>query len=444
MERAVVFVSDLHLGTGDELEDFAPENEQAFCDFVKQQSDNLANQEVDLVLLGDSLDIWQVATEADKHAEKSDQIDISVDHQLEAKRVKEIIAAHPKTFAALSDFVAKDAGRRRIICIPGNHDHSLIQESVRTPLQEAVTRGEESLNSRIVFQNYYEDGDLGIYAEHGNQFDEDNDYDNFKLFGAEAPGFFFVRLFWNRLEVLQPNLDNWMNSFPAIWRQRLWSLLFPAYRLFQQYIFDERPFRRIQIASFPPVFFEGRVMGVPSRGENLREFPDLLFTERVDPERIFSTDNEVETRLRDLYHQPENGEFRAAVDRILDEKFRGSPPKVPEPSLDAPQLEFLTKDPYVSAARGLFGAENGTPHARPLKGGILQPDVHKFVLMGHTHDDKEERFHDLKVTYFNTGSWSVHRDDKGNNISRLCYVIFQKGAQGGAVATRGFWHEPLV
>ncbi len=97
MERAVIFVSDLHLGTGDELEDFVPENEQAFCDFVKQQSDNLTNREVDFVLLGDLLDIWQVATEADKHAEKSDQIDISVQNELEAERVKEIIAAHPKT-----------------------------------------------------------------------------------------------------------------------------------------------------------------------------------------------------------------------------------------------------------------------------------------------------------------------------------------------------------
>ncbi len=270
MERAVVFVSDLHLGTGDELEDFVPENEQAFCDFVKQQSDNLTNQEVDLVLLGDSLDIWQVATEAEKHAEQSDQIDISVDHQLEAKRVKEIIAAHPKTFAVLSDFVAKDASRRRIICIPGNHDHSLIHASVRTPIQDAITRGDNTLNSRIVFQNYYEDADVGIYAEHGNQFDEDNDYDRFDLFGAESPGFFFVRLFWNRLEVLQPNLDNWMNSFSAIWRQKLWGLFFPAYKLFQQYIFDERPFKRIQVASFPPVFFEGRVMGVPARGENLK------------------------------------------------------------------------------------------------------------------------------------------------------------------------------
>ena len=444
MEKAAIFVSDLHLGTGDELEDFVTENEQAFCDFVKQQSDNLANQEVDFVLLGDLLDIWQVATEADKHAEKSDQIDISVEHDLEAKRVKDIIGAHPKTFAALSDFVAKDPARRRIICVPGNHDHSLIHESVRAPLQEAVNRGEESLNSRIVFQNYYEDQGLGIYAEHGNQFDEDNDYDKFDLFGAEAPGFYFVRLFWNRLEVLQPNLDDWMNSFSAIWRQRLWNLFFPAYRLFRQYVSDERPFKRIQVARFPSIFFENRVVGMPSPGENLGEFPDLLFTERVDPERIFSTDNEVETHLRELYHRPENGEFRTAVDRILDEKFRGRPPRVPEPSLDAPQLEFGAKDPYVSAVRGLFGAENGTPHARPLKGGILRPDVHKFVLIGHTHKDKQEPFHDLKVTYFNTGSWSVHRDDKGNNVSRLCYVMFQKGAQGSIVATQGFWSEPLA
>ncbi|MBI5248587.1 MAG: hypothetical protein HY912_03760 [Desulfomonile tiedjei] len=439
MERAAIFVSDLHLGKADELEDFVPKNEEDFCDFLKKQSDNFANQKVDLVLLGDLLDIWQVATEAEKHAEESDIIDISIKRDIDAGRVKDIVSAHPKTFAALGEFLVKDPDHRRIISTPGNHDHSLIDPMVQSPVREAIARGDKSIAERVVFQNYYEDPDMGIYAEHGNQFDEDNDYDNFDLFGAEAPGFFFVRLFWNRLEVLQPSLDNWMNSFNAIVSQKLWKLIIPAYEFFTQYVTDDRPFKRIQVASFPPIFLEGKVVGVPSRGENLREFPDLLFTEKVDRERIFSTDNEVETRFRHLYHEPENQEFKVAVDEILGKKYRGKPPSVPESAPETVQLEFLTRDPYISAVKGIFGAPDGTPHARPLKGGLLKPDIHKYVLLGHTHDDKEVKFSDLKVTYFNTGSWSVLRDSHGSNASRLCYVVFKKGSQGGITAEQLLW-----
>ena len=149
----------------------------------------------------------------------------------------------------------------------------------------------------------------------------------------------------------------------------------------------------------------------------------------------------MESHLRTLYHKPENSEFKAAVDEILDEKFHGSPPIVPEPSSDTRQLEFLIRDNYVSAVRGMYGARNGTPYARPLKPGLLKPDVHKFVLLGHTHDEKKEEFSDLNVTYFNTGSWSVHRDQNGNNASRLCYVVFQKGSSGVVKATQKFWNR---
>jgi len=440
MDRVVIVVSDLHLGKSDELEDFVSENEMAFCSFLKDQSDNFPNEEVDLVLLGDVLDLWQVATETEKHASESDQIDISVNEELDIGRGREIVSAHPNTFNALRGFLEANPDGRRIVCNPGNHDHSLIQPGVRDVVVKAIAQGDAALRKKIDFKNWYENTEFGIYAEHGNQFDEDNDYDNFALFGGEAPGYFFVRLFWNRLEVIQPNLDIWMHSFSAIWEQRLWNLILPAHRLFRQYARDERPFKRIQAAmSLPPVFLEGVAVGVPSRGENLREFPDLLFTERVDPERIFSTDNEVESHLRTLYHKPENGEFRAAVDEILDKKFPGKLITVPEPSAETRQLEFLIGDSYVSAVRGMYGARNGTLYARALKGGLLKPDVHKFVLLGHTHEEKEENFSDLNVTYFNTGSWSVHRDANGNNISRRCYVIFRKTSSGVVTGSQHLW-----
>ena len=230
-----------------------------------------------------------------------------------------------------------------------------------------------------------------------------------------------------------------MHSFAAIWKQRLWSVLPDAYRFFQDYLEDDRPFKRIQVASFPFIIFEGEIIGVPNRGENLREFPELLFANRRVPGRIFSMDNDIENRLRQLYHQPDK-DFRKAIDEILNEKFKGDPPKVPQPSAEMAELEFFWRDPYLSAVKGMYGAQDGTPHAKPLKGGILKPDTHKFVLLGHTHDEKETAIEDLGVTYFNTGSWSVHRDENGKNTSRLCYVTFEKSPGGNIRASQQFWH----
>ncbi len=443
MDQVVIVVSDLHLGKLDELDVFVPENERAFCGFLKDQSDSFPNEDVDLVVLGDFVDIWQVATENEKHASKSSQICISINEELDIARVREIVLAHATTFNALRDFLSANPDRRRLICITGNHDHSLIHPTVWDVVTKAIAQGDVLLQKGIDIKNWYENAYLRIYAEHGNQFDEDNDYDNFALFGAEAPGYFFVRLFWNRLEAIQPNLGSWMTSFSAIWKQRLWNLLVPARQLFRQYVWDERPFKRIQAAmSLPPFLLKGQAMEAPSRVENLREFPDLLFTDRVDPEHIFSTDNKLESHLRALYHGPDNDEFNEAVDKILAEKFHGEPFKVPEPSAEMRQLEFLSSDSYVSAVKGMYGPDgppNGTPCARAAKGGFLKPDVHRFVLLGHTHEEKEETFSNLDVTYFNTGSWTVHRDPYGNNTSRLCYVVFQKNSSGRVIGTQKFW-----
>jgi UDP-2,3-diacylglucosamine pyrophosphatase LpxH len=444
MEEVVIFVSDLHLGRSDELEDFVPENETKFCDFLKKQSGDFPNAKVDLVILGDFLDIWQVATDTEKTASETDRIPIRVDEQLDICRAQATISAHPNTFEALRGFVQVNPDHRSIICITGNHDHSLVKTGVQAVITQAIAKGNGLLQKRIGFQNWYENVQLGIYAEHGNQFDEDNVYDDFTVFGAEAPGYFFVRLFWNRLEAIQPNLDFWMYSFTAIIKNKLWNLLGPARKLFRQYVWDPRPFKRIQAAIIlPPILLESRTVETPCRTANLKDFPDLLLTDKVDPNHIFSTDNKVESHLRTLYY--EDAGFRKEVDKILKEKFPEEPIIVPKPLEGTRHLEFLgiDMDSNFSAVRGMYGAHNGNQCARALKGEFLKPDIHKFVLLGHTHEHKRKELKDLKVTYFNTGSWSIRRDSKGNNTTDWCYTIFQKSSSGAVTAEQHCrLHEP--
>jgi UDP-2,3-diacylglucosamine pyrophosphatase LpxH len=439
MNKAAIFVSDLHLGRGDELEDFVPENERAFVNFLQHQSDAFFGRDLDLVLLGDFLDIWQVATEAEKHAPTSTAIDLSVSAASETRRAQEIVSAHPDTFAALRKFLEADSTKRRVVCIPGNHDHSLVHRDVRGVVYRAIVAGRPSIEGGVVFPLCYDAPELLTYAEHGSQFDDNNHYEDFLTFGDESPGFFFVRLFWNRLELLEPNADIWMESFTAIWKNRLWRLIEPAYRYYRQYVADPRDFARIDVPGVPFFAAAGPRIGVPVTGKPLRDFPDLLFSDRGDPERIFSTSDLTENRLRKLYHDPNSKGFKDEVDKILDEKYQGQPPVVPAGNVPTTADFGLLSDPYATAVEGMFAPVGQRSVTQPLKGSALNRDTYWYVLLGHTHHEKEETFGDSGEKYFNTGSWSVRRSAEGDNESRLCFVIVQKGHDGIVRAEQDFW-----
>ena len=439
MNKVAIFISDLHLGRGDELDDFARENEAALIRFLGQQSIKFLSWEVDLVLLGDFLDIWQIAKDVEKKAPDTKEIDLSLLNTLEEDRVRQIVGAHPGTFSALSAFLAAEPAKRRLFFVIGNHDHSLVDDQVQGVVQEAIAGGDPALASRVVFGHYYDAPALSTYAEHGNQLDENNDYDHFADFGAESPGFYFVRLFWNRLESLEPKLDewDWWNAFKAIWEDKnLSHLLRPAVRFFYQYRNDPRPFKRIDVPGVP--FFEVSGKLIPVTGRPLPEFPDVLVSDRLNTELIFSTVPATENKLRALYHNPTHAEFKEAVDEILREKFSGRAPQVPEPQPTVPEFGLLP-DEYVTAVAGMFAPSGKEPETMPMKGCALNPDTYKYVLLGHTHADKEEHLADLDVTYFNTGTWSTKRNAVGGNVSRLCFVIIQKPMGEATRAVRDYW-----
>lgn len=435
MDKIAIFVSDLHLGSGDELEDLIPKNEDAFIRFLQAQSNQFLSWEVDLVLLGDMMDIWQVATAEEKKAPDTEEIELSLLNGLESQRVEQIIQAHPKTFQAWQAFLRAAPANRRLFFVTGNHDHSLVDDQVQAVVRQAVTGGDASLHSRIVFEHYYDAPELSTYAEHGNQVDENNDYKNFPQFGAECPGYYFVRLFWNRLESLEPKLDewDWWNAFKAIWEDNLFYLLRPAVRFFRQYRRDPRSFERIDVPGVPFFAAPGREVA-----QRLPEFPDVLISDSLRTDMIFSTEPATEMRLRGLYHDPGQAEFRAEVDKILQEKFSGQVPPVPEPEVSFPKFG-LFRDEYVTGVAGMFAAPGESPKFMPMKGEALDPNRYKFVLFGHTHADREVKVPNLDVTYYNTGTWTVKRKAGGGDISQLCFVIVQKPSGQEATAFRDYW-----
>jgi len=408
-------------------------------EFLGKQSIEHMGQELDLVLLGDSLDIWQVATDQEKIAIESKDIEIALTESAEMDRVQQVVSKHPNTFAALGRFLKADPKKRRNVIVPGNHDHSLIRPDVQRVIREATALGDANVRESILFPYYYDEPDLCTYAEHGNQYDVNNDYDDFAAFGPECPGYYFVRLFWNRLEPKEPNADVWLDSFRAIWQQRLWRLLPFALRLFRQYRNDPRPFERIDVPGIPFFAADGQPASLPVTGKPLPESPDILISTSGHPERIFSTDDATENRLRTFYHETGNEEFKKAVDEILDEKFHGQPPEVPsELILSVPEFGIF-QDEYVTAIGRMFADPGQSPRVQPMCGHALTTGKCNYVLFGHTHDDKKKELTGLDVTYLNTGTWSVRRDPEGKNVSRLCYVTISKESDGTVKAVQDYW-----
>ena len=440
MSKVAVFVSDLHLGRGDELEDFAPENEAAFVEFLRRQSDKYMGQEIDLVLLGDSFDIWQVAADQEKTALESKDIEIALTESVERDRVQQVLSRHASTFGALGRFLKADAKKRRTVIVPGNHDHSLVRPDIQRVIREAIAAEDVGVRDRVLFPYYYDEPDLGTYAEHGNQYDVNNAYEDFSAFGPECPGYYFVRLFWNRLEPKEPNADVWLDSFRAIWQQKLWGLLPLALRFFRQYRSDPRSFERIDVPGVPFFPADGQPVSAPVTGKPLPESPDILISDSEDLERIFSTDDATESRLRALYHEPGNEEFKKVVDEILNEKFHGQLPEVPsEPVPSVPEFGIL-QDEYITAIGRMFAPPGQSPpRVQPMCGHALTIGKCNYVLFGHTHDEKKKKLTDLNVTYLNTGSWSARRDPEGKNVSRLCYVTINKESDGTVNALQDYW-----
>jgi UDP-2,3-diacylglucosamine pyrophosphatase LpxH len=217
------FISDLHLGCGDSLDDFilqdtsisrhlkSPEYiksgikrmHMAFSSFIDyilscsgtENTSSGSNEKPELVLLGDTFDLLQVLPEDRFNPEK----------------IHLIARIHDVFFSSLKKF-HKEGGR--IVIIPGNHDHDLLHPALFKALNEHLPFLSREFNSELPL--YYHSTEPEIYAEHGNQFDLMNAFQNPHNpeewpFGSEL----VLRLV-NPLERKYPIMDN-MGIREALW-----------------------------------------------------------------------------------------------------------------------------------------------------------------------------------------------------------------------------------
>ncbi len=447
-----VFISDLHLskGVGWSLEDFHSDSQ--VTSLVDYLAGRFAGQRVDLVLLGDAFDLWQAVPPSDMAP--GPPINLTLNLNTISADLQHIATQHATFFEALARF-SQSAGHRLVI-IPGNHDHALVTSQLQSELRSILV-------NRFAFQGggdnlffpphyFYAVPQLGIYAEHGNQYDKFNQYQNFAQFGPdprteECQGYGLVRLFWNRLENLEPAIDDaperWGEWFNWLRRHFKWVTIAKAWRWYQDYLGDGR----VDPITIGESLKEAALAVPDEQGVERVVAPEILLNgQDLNPNLLFSPDLAVEQAYRHLYQRDPG--FRQTVDEILQQKFAGQPLPSLAPldgvrpvDLDAdmnlihpvagPAKSLILGEPLMRNLASMFSPGQGPALYRDPQGqrAHLDSQVFNFVAMGHTHDPRWEpipRYPDK--LYANTGSWTT-RTANGTETKRMVVLVEKKANQ---------------
>ena len=202
----LLILSDLHLGCGDEREDFLlwgdrPEGpalharaeatarlDRLFAEFLRHKlaAAGAAGLVPALLLLGDTFDLWQVQNPRESAA----------------AALGRILTAHVEVVAALRDWIGAGA---EVDLVVGNHDQPLVDPEAWALLAEVLPELHRRGAGRPV--HHFADEATGLYAEHGNRWDPHNRIRRLDKPDASCIGREVVRRIVNRFEPMVPWID---------------------------------------------------------------------------------------------------------------------------------------------------------------------------------------------------------------------------------------------
>jgi hypothetical protein len=213
--RTIVFISDLHMGLGKDArgvwqptEDFRwPAALEGFLDHISRTG----NEAVDLVIVGDFLELWQPPAGVTC---KGPSEDYGCSLPEMTTIVRAVVAAHRRELAALNTFSRR--GSNCLHVIPGNHDAALVLDDIWAIVAESLGVGGgcvERAKSGI-----WTSKDGRVVAEHGHQIGSDpNRYGAWPTVAKEFGGITYLRRPWgeqfvqnvfNEEEAKYPLIDN--------------------------------------------------------------------------------------------------------------------------------------------------------------------------------------------------------------------------------------------
>ncbi len=234
--RPVVVISDLHFGLGrngngqwNPKEDF---RWHSALDGFLQQVKNCLGSSTDLIMAGDSMELWQPPPSIPCFGASADAGCRLEDY---AKIVDIILREHQASFEAFGKF--SDYGTNRVFFVPGNHDAALSLE----PIWDKVKKAMLSKNGRVfkcgegsprpcTKNGWLSEHSGSIFIEHGHQIGSDvNKFKNWPSIlihsGSETYverpwGQLFVQNLFNEQEEKYPIIDNLMPESAGV-RYRL-------------------------------------------------------------------------------------------------------------------------------------------------------------------------------------------------------------------------------
>jgi UDP-2,3-diacylglucosamine pyrophosphatase LpxH len=217
-----ITISDLHMGRGTKQDDFRGVQQfERFCTSIAEHA-AAAGKNLTLVLNGDIIDLWEIVTddelEMDGNAAILDGLCYPAVTPAEQDRARQrgkdqidmCIAAHPEFARGIATVLAT-APNAQIHYLVGNHDHGMIEPALQKHLLQRLTEasGSPVPENRFRFGLSLNKPEVRSYFEHGNQFSgNDSGFPNVLDPFHEAPGFYFLRFVWNRLQAQFGMSDN--------------------------------------------------------------------------------------------------------------------------------------------------------------------------------------------------------------------------------------------
>jgi UDP-2,3-diacylglucosamine pyrophosphatase LpxH len=211
--QLAITISDLHMGRGTRQDDFRGRAHfQQFCNDIAGAV-AVSGQKLTVVLNGDIIDLWEIVTDdelqldggAAIHAGLCYPATTDVEKQRAIQRgmfqIDACLAAHPEFSAGIGALLTNPA--TEIHYLVGNHDHGMVNPALQTHLisQMGVALGQAITPAQFQFGLSLHKPEVRTYFEHGNQFSgNDSSFTNVLDPFAEAPGFYFLRFIWNRLQ----------------------------------------------------------------------------------------------------------------------------------------------------------------------------------------------------------------------------------------------------
>lgn len=441
----IIVLSDLHLGAGDNLDDFLLINSKYIKPYYKSKENHAEgiqkmnrvfdsfiehilslknnNEKIELLLLGDIFDCLQVR---------------EIKYGSPEKIIK-IKQAHKSVFNKLNYFT-KNGGE--ITYIVGNHDHELLFPDCFATLKSYIPEINKKYDSKPL--HYYENKNLGLYAEHGHQSDffcrfKKPDDPNEIPFGS-----ILVMNFINSIEEKFPLIDNFKSNHEILWfiLKKLPGFLSQKFRKKASLLFNQsypkmpwsddenKLFNNLSDYELPDGFINSVLDSSQASNSDVIQLFRLILTAITDKCNLPKTSN-MKKLLLILFF---------SLEKILRLKLSptaiGTSILLSLSNLDKHPIRLLReayKEKHLLFAKSILFPNKVTNKSNLASNLIITPpDNLRCLILGHYHTPSVHQWDD-KI-YANAGTWKAYAvpvKNQGFLISQpLNYLVIDDSSEG--------------